>query len=45
MDKLRLIGAPADYFRWLSEDVSAQLCPRAVPDFVHLFGVTRRDFG
>lgn len=43
--KLRFIGAPADYFHWLSEDVSAQLCPaRAVPDFVHLFAVTRRDF-
>jgi hypothetical protein len=43
--KLRFIGAPADYLRWLDEDVSAQLCPaRALPDFVHLFAVTRRDF-
>lgn len=42
--KLRLIGAPADYFSWLGEDVSGQLCSaRSIPDFVHLFAVTRRD--
>ena len=43
--KLRLVGAPADYFDWLGTDVSPQLCPRgAVPDLVHLFAATRRDF-
>jgi hypothetical protein len=43
--KLRLVGAPVDYFAWLGEDLSSQLCPvRAVPDFVHLFAVTSRDF-
>jgi hypothetical protein len=41
--KLRLIGAPAEYFGWLEEDLSGALCPpRAIPDFVHLFAVTRR---
>lgn len=43
--KVRLIGAPAGYMDWLEMDVSGQLCSaRAVPDFVHLFAVTRRDF-
>jgi len=43
--KLRLIGAHADYFHWLGEDLSGALCPvRAIPDFVHLFAVNRRDF-
>ena len=41
--KVRLVGAPADYSGWLEEDISGQLCsPRAVPDFVHLFAITRR---
>jgi hypothetical protein len=43
--KLRLIGAPAGYFGWLEEDLSSQLCSaRAIPDFVHLFAVSRLDF-
>lgn len=43
--KLRLIGAPANYFDWLEEDLSEQVCSgRVVPDFVHLFAVTRNDF-
>jgi hypothetical protein len=43
--KLRLIGAPDDYFRWLEFDISGQVCSsRVVPDFVHLFAFSRRDF-
>ena len=43
--KLRLIGAPVEYFHWLEEDLSGAVCgPRIIPDFVHLFAVTRRDF-
>lgn len=43
--KLRLVGAPADYFKWLEADVSSQLCPPGmVPDWVHLFAASRRDF-
>jgi len=43
--KLRLIGAPAEYFSWLEEDLSGAVCSaRAIPDFVHLFAVTRQDF-
>ncbi len=43
--KVRLIGAPDGYMDWLEIDVSGQLCAAgAVPDFVHLFAVTRRDF-
>ena len=43
--KLRLIGAPADYSGWLGQDISGQLCSaHSIPDFVHLFAVTQRDF-
>lgn len=43
--KLRLIGAPADYFTLLEADLSGQLCSaREVPDWIHLFAVTRKDF-
>jgi hypothetical protein len=43
--KLRLVNAPADYFGWLETDVSGQLCSSgAVPDWVHVFAVTSRDF-
>jgi hypothetical protein len=43
--KLRFVGTPADYFSWLEIDVSAQLCPAgAVPDWVHVFAVTSREF-
>jgi hypothetical protein len=43
--KLWLIGAPDDYFAWLGEDISGQVCSaRAIPDPVHLFAVSRRDF-
>jgi hypothetical protein len=42
---LRLIGAPADYFRWLEADLSGWLCPAGqVPDFVHVFAATKKDF-
>jgi hypothetical protein len=43
--KLRLVGAPADYFRWLEADGSEWLCPAGqVPDFVHVFAATKKDF-
>jgi hypothetical protein len=43
--KLRLVNAPAEYFSWLETDVAGQLCPSgAVPDWVHVFAVTGRDF-
>jgi hypothetical protein len=43
--KLRLVGAPADYFGWLEMDVSGQLCPAGdVPDWVHVFAVSGKDF-
>ena len=43
--KLRLVNAPADYFAWLETDVSGQLCPSGgVPDWVHVFAVSRKDF-
>ena len=43
--KIRLIGAPADYFRWLEADLSGQVCPaREVPDFVHLFAASVKEF-
>jgi hypothetical protein len=43
--KLRLIGAPADYFQWLGADCSGWVCPAGqLPDFVHVFAGTRKDF-
>src|SRR5258707_10963581 len=43
--KIRLIGAPADYFDLLEADLSAQLCaPREAPDFIHLFAAGQREF-
>lgn len=43
--KIRLIGVPADYFRWLEADLSGQVCPaREVPDFVHLFAPSVKEF-
>ena len=43
--KIRLINAPADYFALLDADLSDQLCPaREVPDFVHLFAASTKDF-
>jgi hypothetical protein len=43
--KIRLIGAPEDYFRWLEADISDQLCPaRVVPDLVHLFAASVKEF-
>jgi hypothetical protein len=43
--RIRLIDAPAAYFDWLETDVSAQLCPpRVIPDWVHLFAASGRDF-
>ncbi|HVU99257.1 MAG TPA: hypothetical protein VHE34_28740 [Puia sp.] len=43
--KIRLIGAPADYFRWLETDLSGQVCgAREVPDYVHLFAASVKEF-
>ena len=43
--KIRLVDAPAEYFEWLGADLSPQLCPSgALPDWVHLFAGSRRDF-
>ena len=43
--KLRLIGAPPDYFSLLAADLSGQVCPaREVPDLIHLFAASCRDF-
>ena len=43
--KLRLVNAPAEYFSWLGSEVSGQLCPSGgVPDWVHVFTVSRKDF-
>ncbi|MDO6435494.1 hypothetical protein Q4E93_33075 [Flavitalea sp. BT771] len=43
--KLRLINPPDDYFQWLNADVSSQLCAsKEIPDWVHLFAPSRKDF-
>jgi hypothetical protein len=43
--KLRLIAPPDDYFQLLRSDISSQLCPpKAIPDWVHLFAASRKDF-
>ena len=43
--KIRLMGAPADYFRWLEADLSGQVCgARVVADFVHLFAPSVKEF-
>ena len=43
--KIRLIGAPSTYAGWLETEVSLQLCPAgAIPDWVHVFAVSGRDF-
>jgi len=43
--KIRLIGAPADYFHWLDADLSGQLCTaREVPDLIHVFAASAKDF-
>ena len=43
--KLRLVGAPADYFDWLETDVSGQVCAaRDIPVWVHVFAVDSRAF-
>src|SRR5579872_521578 len=43
--KLSLLNAPDAYPDWLETDVSGQLCAaREVPDWVHLFAASRRDF-
>ena len=40
-----LLHRPDEYFDWLAEDISAQLCgPKEVPDFVHLFAKDRGAF-
>jgi len=43
--KLRLIGAPAEYFTLLQADLSGQVCAaREVPDFIHVFAASVKDF-
>jgi hypothetical protein len=43
--KLRLIDPPDDYFQLLKADISSQLCPpEEVPDWVHLFAASWKDF-
>ena len=43
--KIRLIGAPADYFTLLQADLSTQLCSaRELPDFIHVFAASRKEF-
>jgi hypothetical protein len=43
--KVRLIGAPVNYFDLLQKDISSQLCKRNdTPDLVHVFVKTRSDF-
>lgn len=43
--KIRLIGAPKDYFRWLEADLSGQVCGvREAPDFIHLFAPSLKEF-
>jgi hypothetical protein len=43
--KVSLLHPPDDYFRLLETDISAQLClPGDVPDLVHLFAASRKDF-
>lgn len=43
--KIRLIGAPADYFHWLDANLSGQLCTaREVPDLIHVFAASAKDF-
>jgi hypothetical protein len=43
--KIRLMGVPADYFRWLEADLSDRVCPPGgVPDFVHLFAASVKEF-
>ena len=40
-----LINPPDEYFQWLGSDVSSQSCSvREVPDWVHLFARSNREF-
>lgn len=42
--KLLVLNQPEDYFALLGEDLSAQFIKRSdVPDFVHLFSLTKKD--
>ena len=43
--KVLLIGEPKDYYNLLQADISSQLCKKNdIPDFVHLFAKTNKDF-
>src|ERR1700729_1613518 len=43
--RINLRQAPGEYFEWLGEDISAQLCQaREIPDLVHLFAFRLKDF-
>ena len=43
--KIRLIGAPADYFALLGTNLSSQICTaREVPDLIHVFAASRKEF-
>jgi hypothetical protein len=43
--KVQLINAPAEYVQWLHTDISSQLITaKQVPDFIHVFATTYREF-
>ncbi len=43
--KVLLIAQPEDYFRLLLKDLSSQFCKKnEMPDFIHLFVKTNKDF-
>ena len=43
--KVVLINQPSDYYALLETDISEQLCSKnAVPDFIHLFVKTNKEF-
>lgn len=43
--KVHLINAPKDYFEMLEKDISGQLiAKKEVPDFVHLFSKSKKEF-
>ena len=43
--KVLLINQPNDYFFWLEEDISDQLCKKnELPDLIHLFAKSIKEF-
>jgi len=44
-DKMLVVNRPDNYFKLLEADVTAQFCNKnEVPDFVHVFAPTKREF-